>query len=297
MLHRLKQIDWKTDPVQAMTTLRTDITRENLENAQDSISTYVRDEAARSLLYRLSLIHWSMDSALIEQISTIEVQIENHFEKLQQLVDVWIQNDGTAYYVSPLIQDLGLRNLSSAQRRSTYLIAADSILKTRKLDQITGARTINLFIKAREFDSAGSILGLMYRYADTKDQAKWLEEWGYLGYWSEEAMPPQMSLSNRAMLQSEKIRIYNLLGKNSDDLKLELRSYLSESGKDEKENAFVSLMAIGALEPSNVELFLANLVVIFKHWEQVKDLFTNDTQPNLFAELIWIPASFISTLT
>ena len=79
-------------------------------------------------MYRLSLINWNIGFKEITAISQVEEKIQHPNEKLQDLVNIWIEQQEKFYLVSPLIYNIGEQNLSQNTIQETHRAIAKSIL-------------------------------------------------------------------------------------------------------------------------------------------------------------------------
>ena len=163
-------------------------------------------QKSRELLYRLSLINWNIGFKEITAISQVEEKIQHPNEKLQDLVNIWIEQQEKFYLVSPLIYNIGEQNLSQNTIQETHRAIAKSILEDKKINQINASRIISSFIKGKDFNNAGITLALVYQSADSVESVNQLKNWGYLSYWSTSDIPEEMSIILRAQIRNEQIR-------------------------------------------------------------------------------------------
>lgn len=110
IVFRLRSLNWGQDTLMELL-LNKEFTTEILQDAQQSITNFITDDDSRELLYRLSLIQWSLKLNQIISISNVEKSIVHPNEKLQSLINLWIQQYGDDYNISPLIYDIGKNNL------------------------------------------------------------------------------------------------------------------------------------------------------------------------------------------
>ena len=121
---------------------------EILDDAQRSISRYIIDEEARELLYRLSLIHWDFGKKEVDAVSYAGRRIRFPSEKFSSLVNVWIQKQhNDVFQISPLIHDIGESNLPQQTVRNVHIAIAESIISDKKINQLSGSRSIMSFSK------------------------------------------------------------------------------------------------------------------------------------------------------
>lgn len=289
-IFHLKSVNWRENPEEILSILTKNFSQEILEDSQKAITAYLKDEQAKTLLYRLSLINWGMNGDLVARISKVETPISNHFEKLQIILNVWIQTQDDLYLNSPLIQDLGLKNLSEQEINDVYITTAKSILETKQLNQITASRCINLFSKAKEYNQVGSILWMMYQSADTIEKAKELEKWGYLFYLTHTNIPKSMAVTLRAMVRLQQIRLLTLLNQDPEALVAEMISYVEEDGIEHEQKVFLSFLTLSVQEPKKPKSYLTNLIFAIENWEYLAQQF--DPLPidkEMFVNLIWVP--------
>lgn len=164
LVNRLKTLNWLENPTLLFEDIfNKEFSEEILKDSQLVISSFIKDSQIRELLYRLTLIHWGYRFDEVKAVCDVEDKINSPFEKLQGLVNVWIEESGTQYKTSPLIHDLGVKNLSNETIKSTYSAIAQSILATKKVNVINATHIISSFIKGENYNSAGQALCFFLR--------------------------------------------------------------------------------------------------------------------------------------
>lgn len=230
IVSRMIYINWGKDSTELFVELFTkEFSKEILKDAQTSIASFISDGEMRELLYRLTLIHWNYTFDIVLAVSDVEVKINAPFEKLQGIANTWIEETGDYYKTSPLIHNLGLKNLNKETTKSTYSAIAKSILSSKNVNVITATRIITSYINAEEYNSAAIILFNLLRSAESIDSANVLYDWGYLDYWNSLDMPVNMAIILKSHITAEQIRLRKLIGKENILLTERLQKIVNEA--------------------------------------------------------------------
>ena len=292
MINRLKEINWGMEGGALLeTVLNTEFAEGVLEDAQRSIIKYIGDQSSKELLYRLSLIDWAFGMEQVQAVSKVEAEISAPSEKLQPLLHLWIQlRQESKFEVSPIIRDIGLKNLSQDLVQKVHLAIGNSILKSKTINQSSGNRALMAFIKGKEFDHAGFVLIKMYEATQDNVQANFMSRAGYLDYWTSTDFPADMSLGMKMMIRQEQLRLYKLLDRDPSSLLAHTKKLLRS------ENVSVSEAAIGRMilityyfQDLPVIDFIEYLTFTLEHLEEIQDVISVFEDEYGLKSLIWFP--------
>jgi hypothetical protein len=205
----LKRINWGKDSEELFAVFfKNNFKAEIIADAQNSIKRFILNDQSRELLYRLSLIHWAFSFEDVQNISLVKNEISHPNEKLSDIINIWIQEQrDKLYQVSPLIYNLGEKNLTKDVLENTYLAIANSLIQGKKVDQITASRSIIAFLKGKDFLSAGGILLNIYQSVKKASEIEYLKDWGFLDYWTATEIPIEMPVVLRGLIRNEQIRL------------------------------------------------------------------------------------------
>jgi hypothetical protein len=134
------------------------------------------------------------------------------------LLNIWIQKQNNTFQISPLIYDIGENNLTKEVVENVHKAIARTILSTKIIDRISASRCIISFIKGNDFNNAGLVLLTTFQTAKTVDEVNYLNDWGYLYFWSDSGIPNQMNIVLRVLILQEQLRMFHLIGKDTSRL-------------------------------------------------------------------------------
>lgn len=295
IVNRLNAINWGKDSTEVFEKLFSkEFSAEIFKDAQSTITSFITDPQTKELLYRLTLVHWGYEFDMITAISEAEDKIESVFEKFGGITNVWIEESGSTYKTSPLIHDLGLRNLSAATTKSTYGAIARSILKKKNVNLISASRIITNFIKAESYNEAAIVLLKLLRAAQNNEAAKSLYNWGYLDYWNGTEMPKEMSNSIKSHITTEQIRLRKSLGKNVDLLEHRLDKIIFEID-DAVEKTITLILILSNDGVIDTRQYLSYAKFVLENIEQLPDLFKDILTNQLIEGFVWMPLQKITT--
>lgn len=246
IIRHLKTLKWVQDHQQLYSVVfGKDFSSDVLIDAQRSISKYITDEKTRELLYRLSLIDWDFSFKEVEAISSVEEAIKFPNERMQQLINVWIQQlNNQKFQISPIINNIGERNLPNDIVKQIHEAFGDSLISNRSVNQMTAQRAIIAFTRAGKYNRAGHLLFNFYLSANTKEEIESLDSWGYLSFWSNSSLPIEMDLSLRALIKLQQLRLNRRLGRNTDALLASVVEYLNSTYIPDSEVVIIKMMLL-----------------------------------------------------
>lgn len=292
MINHLREINWGRDSGEILeTVLTTEFAEGVLEDAQQSIVKYIPDQSAKDLLYRLSLIDWAFSMDQVHAVSEVDGIITAPNEKLQPLLHLWIQlREHAKFEVSPIIRDIGLKNLSHESAKKIYVAIGNSILKSKSINQISGNRALLAFIKGKEFDNAGFVLVKMFEAVNNAEQAKFISGAGYLDFWTNTEFPPEMNLGMKIMIRREQLRLYKLLGRDPSLLLFKTKQLLRSEDISATEAAIGRMLLLTSyFEDLPVVDFIEYLTLTLQHLEEIQEVVSVFEDEYGLKSLIWFP--------
>ena len=291
IIYHLRAINWGENSEELFDViLNKEFSSEILDDAQLSINKFIPDVESRELLYRLSLIHWNFNFQEVKTISDIEEKITHPNEKLQDLVNIWIQEQSDkAYQVSPLIYDIGEKNLPEDTIQNVHLAIAKSIISNKKIDQISASKSITSFIKGKDYNNAGIVLLNVFQSANSTEEIKQLENWGYLNYWSDLDIPKEMSVVLRSYIRYEQIRLGRSLDRDTTLFLNRLEEYLAEESLSSSESILVHCLNLVNFHEGDNAKYWTHLNEVLMRWKDLKEPFKDVINVEMVVELLWIP--------
>ncbi|GAA4763948.1 MULTISPECIES: hypothetical protein [Flavobacterium] len=295
LVNRLKTLNWLENPTLLFEDIfNKEFSEEILKDSQLIISSFIKDSQIRELLYRLTLIHWGYRFEEVKAVCDVEGKISSPFEKLQCLVNVWIEESGTQYKTSPLIYDLGVKNLSNETIKSTYSAIAQSILATKKVNVINAIHIISSFIKGENYNSAGIILLKLFNSAQTKETVSYLDNWGYLDFWTSTDFPKNMLPVLKVQLSSEQIRLRKILDKDITVFTEKLRN-VSLEAINVSEKLLIDITVLINDASLDVKDYFNRLKFILENFSQIQEPFKDTISVELLEGFLWIPVQQLTT--
>ncbi|MFN4246725.1 MAG: hypothetical protein ACK4EY_03330 [Flavipsychrobacter sp.] len=275
--------------------LQSEFSREVLDDAQQSIRTYISNDDTKTLLYRLSLVNWDFGSDLVQHVSGVNPVVRFPNEKLNELLNIWVQQNQESYSVSPMIYDIGKQNLTPTELTDTYEKIAESVLAKKTLDNITASRAITAYHNAKNFDKAGLILITIYQSVKSKEDAIYLKDWGYFSYWKDMSLPAAMNLNIRSFIRSEQRRIAFLLGEDTSYFETQLQNYLEEQGIGTREKVLISISSLSSFNVLDT-LFLDRLQFVVDNWAALDMPGMEKVDKTVLGYLAWVPIYHVNTV-
>lgn len=293
IIQHLKSINWGSNSQDVFEVLfKKEFSANIIEDVQGSIKRFIKDESSRELLYRLSLINWDFNLEIIKAISNIEDKIIHPNERLQDLTNVWIQKQGETFYNSPLIYNIGEKNLPLEIIRNINLTIGHSILSTKKIDQVSAFRSIISFIKGDDFNNAGLVLLTVFQSVKTKAEIENLQKWGYLDYWHDLEIPNKMSLIIRIYILNEQIRLFSILGKDTTIFYDRILKFTEDKTIEITESVFIRIILLSNYQSTNLTYYWIYFQYIFDHFKKIAEPFINSINADIFTGFLWISIQY-----
>ncbi|MCX2493001.1 hypothetical protein OQX63_05930 [Pedobacter sp. PF22-3] len=267
-----------------------------IEDIQRSVLRYVDDQQSRELLYRLSLMNWAFGMTEVKAVSTVETVISSPAEKLQVLLNVWVQpEDNRKYQVSPLAYNLGENNLAATTIQHANVAIADAILSKKKVNQITATRAIFAYIRGKDTDSAVSLLYNVLQKAQEISAMENIDKWGFLKFWVGTDLPEGTAVSLQTVLINEQIRIFKALGRDLTPFFEKIKRLSKNRDLTVSEAVIVRLMAVTHAIDTNFRDTFDYLEYIISHYHELPIELKEGISPDLFIALLWVPIKDLKT--
>lgn len=288
IVNRLKIMNWGADSSDVFEVVfKKEFSSEIFKDIQSSITSYITNEDMKQLLYRLTLIHHDYSYDIVTAVSEVNRKIESPYEKLQGIVNIWIDETDNIYKTSPLIHDLGIKNISRETAKEIYEAIGSAILKEKKIDYITASRVITAFNNSENFNTSSVMLINVLSSAETAEAVKNLSSWGYLEYWKDSELPQTMATVIKTRLTTEQIRVKKLIGEDISPLQERLVQIESETA-DLSERVFVNILILGTDASPNIKTFLSSLKFVIQNMTQIKEPFKEAITLELLEGFLWM---------
>lgn len=292
IIYKLKSINWEKDSIELLEVLlKKEFTSEILSDSQKTIKKFISDEKSKELLYRLSLIPWDFKMQEVLSVCEVSEKILHPNEKLQDLINIWIQENKDSFQISPLIYNIGVDNLSIEVFENVHIALAKSIISTKTVNQISAYRSVSSFIKGKDFDNAGVVLLKVYFSAKTKEEAKYLSDWGYLSYWVENDIPQEMNIILKSYIRCEQIRLFNLLDKETTILFDSLENYSQVQSLSISDAIIIKIFLLSNSTNADLSQYWFHLEFIINNYIKLDKPFTEIINIDLISGLLWLPVT------
>lgn len=289
IIYKLKSINWGKDSTELFEVLlKKEFTSEILSDSQKTIKKFISDENSKELLYRLSLIPWDFKMQEVLTVCEVSEKILHPNEKLQDLINIWIQENKDSFQISPLIYNIGVDNLSVEVFENVHIALAKSIISTKTVNQISAYRSISSFLKGKDFDNAGIVLLKVYFSAKTKEDAKYLSDWGYLSYWVENDIPQEMNIILKSYIRCEQIRLFNLLDKETTILFDSLENYSQVQSLSISDAIIIKIFLLSNSTNDDLSQYWFHLEFIISNYKNLDKPFTEIINIDLISGLLWL---------
>ncbi|WP_340397442.1 hypothetical protein NST50_29665 [Paenibacillus sp. FSL E2-0202] len=174
------------------------------ETIQYQIITKLTDKETREFLYRLTLIEAPFDLMLARKISTITPAISNPYERIIDLLGLWVQKDTTDnHIVSPLVSQMGSLNLQDDLQKVIHQIVGKYTIEIGTITPLDAIRAIGHFLKAESYREAG--LTVIMSLSQLEEHAVEVDHWGFTTMWVDTHMPDGMDLKTKIMILTKQI--------------------------------------------------------------------------------------------
>lgn len=218
------------------------------------------DEDTRELIYRLDLILHDFTDSEIKLVSEVTPQIKNSFEKFNTITNIWVRNVGEKFSISPLIKDIGKKNLPEETIEKVNASLAKDRLKKGELNQYDSVDIISYFFGAKEYDLAASIfLQAINSLIDVCDQN--IDDAGLSIMWSNLRLPKEITLNLRLGIRASQLRLFEKTGQDNSFILKDLEALLNHVTDKEKLSVLwvVSSLALVHIQ-TNLNTFCGYLI-------------------------------------
>ncbi len=268
-----------------------------LATAQRAITKTITDPAVKQLLYRLSGISWGFRFEQVQAVSAVSSTINAPYEAFQQLLNRWIRPVDDVYYVSPLLRELGERNLLTQEAQQVHVALAKSLLTKQPIDLLAATHSFTEFCKGHEYTSAGVLLLGVFQATQSAEQARLLSFSSLLVVWAQVDMPASMSLPLRAFTRHEQSRLHRLLGNDITTYQRWLARYAAETEAPLAEQVLAKALWLVNfdVEEEIPAQFWPTLAFVIRYRHELHDVADESVSiPNL-ASLFWLPIRSLNT--
>lgn len=244
------------------------VNRDTLAALLESIG----DQPTRELLYRLALTAGDFGREELETLADVPPPIERPFERLAILDGPWIQRSGIdRHVVSPLIQSLGVRDLSATVRRQCHLKLGRLLISRRRLDDLAAIRALSHLVAGEDFDTAAILLvhGLFAVYEKAPPRGTLITS-----VYIDVPLPTAMPRPHRAMIRALQVVIAEREKRVTNELLADLTAILNEEPALEPWAEFSPAVFVGVglagSDAVNASPFIGRAL---KHWTVLQERF------------------------
>ncbi len=297
----LKQRNWSFSDETFDDLLRGTYTDEvNDETIKRIISTVESDDS-QELLYRLNLIisHFSEDD--INSLASVEPTIKRPRHHLVNLLGIWIQRDTqNRYLISPLVQALGSNNLDKQVYKNCNCILGESLMQ-RCCNQYDTSKIILYFVRAEDFERAGTILLISLKYFLEQNIYQIINDAGILSYWIDIPLPNQMSLGLQLCIRAFQISVKYRLGKTTEYEVKDLDDLIKQTSIDDAPFLAITtvtliIYCLDLIEFKRINYYLQCTLLFLPQATLPDDPKVECMSESNFEDLIWMIAIKIETI-
>lgn len=234
----IKSNNWTTD---GLDLFNNKFVEDEIQNFNVLFERTVSDPKVRELAYRLNNIGRIVTDKDIKLVSEIIPIIEHPFDKLHNLLNIWIFKESKdTFLLSPLLYKQGSKNLSENVNKKINCILGDNVLKNKELNPYEVIKGLAYYIKAEEFNSAGFFFfRVLISIADQENISE-SDTFAIHSFWVTTGLPIEMNLNIKILIRTAQIIIYKKFNKNIDLL---YQEYLGLIVSINKNDYFTELMS------------------------------------------------------
>lgn len=227
ILHYLKSSNWNinSDQFSKFFSLEIDELTHEIKNV---VSTSIKDEKTRELLYRISLVGHQITLHELETIANVEPSINLVGERLDSLKGIWVTGDNFIK-ANGLLRNISCSNLSSTTRSAIHDKMADSILSKHTLDQIDISNVICHLMASQRANEAGKVY-ILAMQSLCESNVEHNESFLFVKMWHTMPLPDGMDDSIKASIRLLQIFYFTQSGENCNYFATDL---IELSRKDE----------------------------------------------------------------
>lgn len=295
IVRELQERNWRFDDVAFEALLRQNYAADINNETMHALLQHVTDTQSRELLYRTNLPFGSFSLDEVYDLAAVEPAIDRPYERMQLLLDLWIQRDSAnRMVVSPLIKALGSRDLRPVTLQNCYGVLGNRIVGKGALSLTDAATAIAYFMSAQQEERAGKLFAHALSFIRTSEEQ--IDDAGLLIYWGTLPLPETMSLGTRIYVRAQQVAIRRSRGMDAEYLINDVNTLIDGAGGHEA-------WAIIGLLTSNPTL---NPNILLSHLATVLNLLPDARLPNgelidpdilvRLGSLIWFCADTLTTV-
>ena len=185
------------------------------EDVLRRLKATIPDGRTRGLLYRLSLVGERFDVDLVDELASVTPLIDRARERLRELDGPWLERhpDGL-YEVSPLLTQIGQKQLSALRRKNCHRKIASTLVRGR-MNQHKTFLAISHYARAEEFDKAGTLLVLMLAAAN-RETGELPDHADFPASGRPEPLPATMDLNIKLLVRGAQLAAFKKIGRSLD---------------------------------------------------------------------------------
>lgn len=158
LLRSLSRRNWRLDSGALDDLLHSNYSSDLRSNTQRLLRA-TETEAARELLYRLTLLNRASSEVEAIEIAQVEPAVAKPLELFEELKGSWLQHAYRDHWrTSPLLSGMGEANLDPSVRYAVHSLAAHWILKDGAINQYSAADAITHLNQADRYNEAANVL-------------------------------------------------------------------------------------------------------------------------------------------
>jgi len=227
----LKTRNWKVDEGALKSFFTGEFARGIKQDARVMIESTITDDRARELLYRLTCVVGPISRKQVENICRVPKEIRLGFEKLDQLVGLWVQpyTEDTRR-LSPLVETSLSSRLDSRTRRGVHAVLGMLLMKQKTYTPMDIATCVHHFQQAELLREAAIVLVKALMTLTEIDQ-EIPDESLLTAVWTDGPLPDAIDLNVRLHLRALQIGFADKRGDNFSFLLGDLDKLMAEAEK------------------------------------------------------------------
>ncbi|RAS82339.1 hypothetical protein [Priestia endophytica] len=206
---------------------------------RDLLLEDIKDENAKELLYRLSIINNEFDNRYIDEISSVSPEITYPYDKVHLLEGYWLQRTRQGYRTSPFIDKIGEKNLPSGTVKRVHLCIAEVIEKSKVLSPSEFVKLFTHLVLAEKLDNAAYVLSSALNELNNSEIDK--DYWLITSLWSKTSLSKDISIELRVYLRVKQIIAHLKFQKDVKYLLKDLDILMGELSANNEKKVFVNI--------------------------------------------------------
>lgn len=301
LLHYLDSLKWSTTSEDLGKIFSFTSERKIQDKVRTVMYKMIGDNDTLQLFYRLLLFKKGFTEEECREIADVTPTIKTPITKLHHLLHTWIsQDENNLYVASPYVKKVIAPDLGIQELRNCCAYLVPKILGKHTLDFSDIVYIMTLFVKAKDYDSAGKFyVGVIIKFIEQKIYDGF--EADLLAcFWKDTNLPMQMSEEVKASIRVIQL-LYSLHRKEGLDLNVaiqELETILHKDFLEPDMQMWVSFVLTGFYGiQGNAKKSLENraLSLSLLHKEQNSDLSKFIQESKMDEFLPWVQLEHINT--